>query len=181
MELSEILAGLRSEDVLLQVSALTAASELVRQLTGEAIDLFLRTDFRHPIAETLLKFGGVMKPPLEDVLTRPVDDDAKATAAALLFELGSMAGIPYLKSLLDAGKVPRGLAALYLGKAHVSDAAGSVERALRQWDVRSDPYGAGTLIDALMTLGSIPSDLRQHLLEEWPEQMKPALLKLLES
>jgi hypothetical protein len=183
MDVPEIIAALKSGDLARQGPAAREAAEIVKALTSECINAFLSASYRGPIADGLQQFGVVMQPLLTELLIEPLDDEAKNTAAALLFAVGSEAGLPYLLSDLNrfgpadvvGQSRPFILAAVVLGKAGVAEAAGPVERALRGWDVRSDPYMAATLIDVLNKLGGVPDDLRRKLEADWPVEMRPGL------
>ncbi len=180
MDLAEIITALRSGDPQFQIPALVQASEIAQILTGEAVSALFHSTAKVPVAEGLLRFGVIVRPLLEELLTRPVDDETKTHAAAVLFDLGSRAGLPHLKFVLESGGKDFLIAANYLAKAHVSEAADAIERTLRKWDVPGDTYTANTLIDALKRLRRVPEDLKQKLLQEYPVAMRPALAKLLD-
>ncbi len=179
MDLAEIITALRSGDPQLQIPALVQASEIAQTLTSEAVSALFNSTAKVPVAEGLLRFGVIVRPLLEELLTTPADDETKTYAAAVLFDLGSKAGLPHLEFVLESGGKDFLIAANYLAKAHVSEAANAIERILRKWDVRADPYTANALIDDLKQLSRVPDDLKQKLLQEYPVAMKPALVKLL--
>lgn len=163
----------------MQIPALVQASEIAQTLTSEAVSALFNSTAKVPVAEGLLRFGVIVRPLLEELLTTPADDETKTHAAAVLFDLGSKAGLPHLEFVLESGKDFL-IAANYLAKAHVSEAANAIERILRKWDVRADPYTANALIDDLRRLRGVPDDLKQKLMQEYPVAMRPALAKLLD-
>jgi len=180
VDLTKIVTALRSGDPQLQIPALAQASEIARTLTSEAVSALVNATAKVPVAESLLHFGVIVRPLLEELLRTPVDDETKTHAAAVLFELGSRAGLPHLKFVLESGGKDFVIAANYLAKAHVSEAADDIERILRKWDVRTDPYTANALIEDLRRLSRVPEDLKQKLMQEYPVAMRPALAKLLD-
>jgi|SRR5579862_1468889 len=199
MELSEIVEGLKSTDLLRQIPALEEAAETAKTLAAEAVEALVVAEFKVPLAERMARFGIIIKPLLEDLLTKPVDDETKMHAAAVLFELGSRAGLQTLLSILHAavarvelepGAEPQHVmsllrkehkeflgAILYLGRAHVSEAHDDIERILRKWDVRADPYMAATLVSAMMRTGAAAEDLKRKLLEEFPPAWRQQMEK----
>ena len=175
MEVTELIAALRSGDLEAQIQALQRASEISQALTTEAVNVLVASTARLPIAEQLLRFGIIMRPLLEELLTKPVDDEAKTHASAVLFELGSRAGLGHLRSVLEKEGKDSLIAANYLGKAHDAEAHRYIERILRRLDVRTDPYTASALITDLKRTGGIPEDLREKLLQELPVAWRPML------
>jgi hypothetical protein len=127
------------------------------------------------MAGQLFMFGRSIVPALQEAFGLELSDDARHFLAALLLELGCRDGVPHLLSVLEKLDEKSPMAAVVLGKAHVSEAAAPVERYLSQWKAGDDYRIAGTFILALKRVGSIPETLKESLRARWPEQQLPGL------
>ena len=112
---------------------------MAEALMAESIRAFVDAEARFAIAARLFKFGPTIIPMLEDLLSKPIADDARNHAAALLLELGSKAGVPHLLSILEDNRQSSPMAALVLGKAGIREAAPLIRRVLEKWDCATDP------------------------------------------
>jgi hypothetical protein len=132
---------------------------------------------RAAVADQLSSFGCIERL-LENLMKEDVDCEAKAYAATLLLYFGSKTGVDYLLEALRRGEGPILHIAMWLGKAGIAEGAGVIEELLKQWDLRSDPYGAATLIDALKrTNGNLPDGIRARVEAEAAEPYRTTLLK----
>jgi len=141
--------------------------------------LLAESETLYPIAAKIFKFGPLVNPMLEDLLTQPLSGQARDHTATLLLELGSKAGVPHLLSVLENHGQNSPMAALVLGKARIREAAPLVRDLLEGWDCGSDPYTANTFILALKKLNGLDDALKQTLRQKWPIVMKAGLEKLL--
>lgn len=176
-DLAKLILDLRSGNLSVQASAFERASKSIQTLLSEVVNAFIASDGRFPLAERLVQFGPAIRPLLEDLLKRPLDDEAKTYTAAVLLQLGSRTGVPGLIEILEKGTGLVAPAAIALRKANVIEAKDAIERALRQWDIGADPYIGLTLIDALRSFGSLPEDLKRKLVLECPQAMKASFIK----
>lgn len=139
MDEAQIIEALRSGDLDRQAIALDEAARMAEALMAESIRAFVDAEARFAIAARLFKFGPTIIPMLEDLLSKPIADDARNHAAALLLELGSKAGVPHLLSILEDNRQSSPMAALVLGKAGIREAAPLIRRVLEKWDCATDP------------------------------------------
>ena len=174
-DLDSLMLDLRSGDLGVQASAFERASKVVQSLLSEIVNAFVASDARFPLAERLVQFGPAIRPFLEDLLRKPLDDEAKTYASAVLLQLGSKTGVPELIKILEKGTGLVAPAAIALSNANVIEAKDAIERALRQWDVGADPYIGFTLINALKSFEPLPEDLKRKLVLDCPRAIGQVL------
>ncbi len=177
LDLTELIAAMQSPDPVTQGPALKEAAHVTRVLASEAVKALVDSSARAAAADQLAVFGS-LQPLLEELIKQDLECETKCYAATLLLHLGSRVGVDHLLNAVRRGEGPTLHIAMWLGKAGVVEGAAAIEAVLSRWDLRADPYGAATLIDALKKLiGKIPDDVRRKIESETVDPYRASLLR----
>jgi hypothetical protein len=178
IDLTRLVADMQSPDPLTQGPALKEAARVTKVLASEAVKALAVSPAPAAAADQLSSFGSI-EPLLESLMRQDVNCEAKSFAATLLLHFGSKVGVGYLLGALRRGEGPTLHIAMWLGKAGVTEAAEVIEEILKRWDLRLDPHGAATLIDALKGLTvTLPDGIRARVETEAMDPYRTSLLKL---
>ena len=177
LDLTQLVTDMHSPDTATQGPALSEAARVTKVLAYEAVQALVISTAPAATADQLSSFGSIEQL-LESLVRQDLKGENKFFAATLLLSFGSKAGVDCLLEALREGNGPTLHIAMWLGKSGVTQAAGLIEGVLKRWDLRLDPHGAATLIDALRKLmPTLPDDLRARVAAEAVDPYRPLLLK----
>lgn len=171
VQIEAILAKLKSEDLVAQVSGLDEVRVLIADLAHCAAEALFASpaESRLAIAEKLYALGPVVIPELEHRLDEEEEPEALTHASLILLKHGSTKGVSRLIQSLRDGVGPIGTLASSLVSARVSGTSEAITEVLTKGLIRKDPYTAVTLLSALRDLGAaIPKEALQELEESAP-------------
>jgi hypothetical protein len=180
MDLKDIVADIQSGDLHRQGPALREAGNVIQLLASEAVNALVASpsSSRLAVASEISRFGDVVVPLLDALMTEEHEADVKIFAGTLLLHFGSRSPVEYLLSALNRRDEPTLIIATALSKAGVQEAAGPIEEMLRALDLRSDVHTAAGLIADLKNLNiEMPPDLRAKIASEASGEYRTALLK----
>lgn len=114
--------NLDSQQVELQIPAIEETANIVDALAKKAVAALENTPNRFLVAERLNRFGSIIIPHLEKLLSQSSNSEVKILASLVLFQQNSKIGIPILLNAVRDDDEYAILAARHLAQAGIQDA-----------------------------------------------------------
>lgn len=166
LSLDAISAGLDSNDIESQVTALNAAVSIIQSWVDKAIVTFTHSDEPYLIAERLSCLGPLCLPHLQSIILDSGRKDLQGLAALVALQLGSRMGESILLEIVENVGSYACITARLMARYEVKDAIPSLVKGLSSMDIsRHDEIMV--FIDSLKALGyEFPDELVEKYTQE---------------